>query len=94
MRSETSSLAFGTDGAFGGISNGFVVAALNAASAACRGSFGLRVLLEDIVLHPRVADRHKPISSIADTQQPVAAYATLLRPWISFTSVKVMPGLC
>jgi len=44
MRKETSSLALGKDGFFGAGSEGFVVAALNAASAACRGSLDLRVL--------------------------------------------------
>ena len=37
MRKETCSLAFGRDGFGAGISTGFVVAALNIASAACRG---------------------------------------------------------
>ena len=44
MRKETSSLAFGSDGFFGSGSGGFVVAALNAASAVCHGSLGRRVL--------------------------------------------------
>src|SRR5580704_9345070 len=38
MRKETSSLALGTDGGLGSGSAGLVVAALNAASAAARGS--------------------------------------------------------
>src|SRR4051812_42479725 len=38
MRRETISLAPGSAGVFGGASTGFVVAALNAASADCRGS--------------------------------------------------------
>jgi hypothetical protein len=44
MRKETISLAFGRDGFGAGISAGFVVAALNIASAACRGSVDLRGL--------------------------------------------------
>jgi hypothetical protein len=43
MRSETSSRAFGTTGAFGP-SGTLAVARLNAASAASRGSLGRRVL--------------------------------------------------
>src|SRR4051794_4935635 len=42
MRSDTVSLVFGIDGFFGGASSGLVVAALKAASAACRGSWLLR----------------------------------------------------
>src|SRR2546429_9222963 len=44
IRKETSSLAFGMVGGFGGSSAGFVVAALNAASAASRDVVVLRVL--------------------------------------------------
>src|SRR5262245_17880561 len=44
IRKETSSLAFGTVGGFGGGSAGFVVTALNAASAASREVVVLRVL--------------------------------------------------
>src|SRR6266851_5568195 len=44
IRKETSSLAFGTVGRFGGSSAGFVVAVLNAASAASREVGVLRVL--------------------------------------------------
>ena len=44
IRKETSSLAFGMVGRFGGSSAGFVVAALNAASAASREVVVLRVL--------------------------------------------------
>ncbi len=44
IRKETSSLAFGIVGRFGGSSAGFVVAALNAASAASREVVVLRVL--------------------------------------------------
>jgi hypothetical protein len=44
MRKETSSLALGRDGFLKPGSEGFVVAALNAASAACRGSLDLRAL--------------------------------------------------
>jgi hypothetical protein len=44
IRKETSSLAFGIVGRFGGSSEGFVVAALNAASAASREVVVLRVL--------------------------------------------------
>jgi hypothetical protein len=43
MRRETSSLAFGMDGCLAMGSRGFVVAFLNAASAACRESMGLRI---------------------------------------------------
>jgi hypothetical protein len=50
MRKETSSLAFGREGLFGAASGGFVVAALNAASAACSGSLVLRVLSKGINL--------------------------------------------
>src|SRR5437660_298563 len=50
IRNETSSLAFGILGRFGGSSAGFVVTALNAASAASREVAGLRVLSVDIVL--------------------------------------------
>src|SRR5215831_5280102 len=49
MRKETSSLALGRDGFLGLGSEGFVVAALNAASAACRGSLDLRVLSKVIL---------------------------------------------
>jgi hypothetical protein len=42
-------LALGTVGRFGGSSTGFVVAALNAASAASRDVVVLRVLSEDIL---------------------------------------------
>ena len=44
IRNETSSLAFGVVGGFGGSSAGFVVTALNAASAASREVVVLRVL--------------------------------------------------
>src|SRR5207247_11350021 len=44
IRKETSSLALGIVGRFGGSSAGFVVAALNAASAASREVVVLRVL--------------------------------------------------
>src|SRR4029450_10131852 len=44
IRKDTSSLAFGIVGRFGGSSAGFVVAALNAASAASREVVVLRVL--------------------------------------------------
>jgi hypothetical protein len=53
IRKETSSLAFGIVGRFGGSSAGFVVAALNAASAASREVVVLRVLSAGI-LCPRV----------------------------------------
>ena len=43
MRRETSSLAFGMDGCLATGSRGFVGAFLNAASAACRESMGLRI---------------------------------------------------
>src|ERR1700751_3468132 len=49
IRKETSSLAFGTVGRCGGSSAGFVVAALNAASAASREVVVLRVLSAGIV---------------------------------------------
>jgi hypothetical protein len=49
IRKETSSLAFGTVGRFGGSSGGFVVAALNAASAASREVVVLRVLSEGVI---------------------------------------------
>src|SRR6516165_4350467 len=52
IRNDTSSLAFGIVGRFGGSSAGFVVAALNAASAASREEVGLRVLSTDILLPP------------------------------------------
>src|SRR5437867_11055826 len=51
IRKETSSLAFGIVGRFRGISAGFVVAALNAASAASREVVVLRVLSADILCH-------------------------------------------
>src|SRR5919201_1377661 len=44
IRKETSSLAFGMVGRFGGSSAGFVVTSLNAASAASREVVVLRVL--------------------------------------------------
>jgi len=44
IRKETSSLAFGIVGGFGGSSAGLVVAALNAASAVSREVVVLRVL--------------------------------------------------
>src|ERR1700745_1438275 len=50
IRNETSSLAFGVIGRFGGSSAGFVVTALNAASAVSREGVGLRVLSADILL--------------------------------------------
>src|SRR5215472_14783542 len=50
IRKETSSFAFGMIGRFGGSSAGFVVATLNAASAASREVVVLRVLSADIVL--------------------------------------------
>jgi hypothetical protein len=49
IRKETSSLAFGTVGRCGGSSAGFVVAALNAASAASREVVVLRVLSEGMI---------------------------------------------
>src|SRR6516164_5455305 len=49
IRKETSSLAFGIVGRFGGSSAGFVVAALNAASAASREVVVLRVLSAGIL---------------------------------------------
>src|SRR5712664_4130558 len=49
IRKETSSLALGIVGRFGGISAGFVVAALNAASAASREVVVLRVLSAGIL---------------------------------------------
>src|SRR5947209_17076611 len=49
IRKETSSLAFGIVGRFGGSSAGFVVAALNAASATSRELVVLRVLSADIL---------------------------------------------
>src|ERR1700733_8647330 len=49
IRKETSSLAFGTVGRFGGSSAGFVVVALNAASVASREVVVLRVLSEGII---------------------------------------------
>src|SRR5215471_12096914 len=49
IRKETSSLAFGMVGRFGGSSAGFVVAALNAASATSREVVVLRVLLAGIL---------------------------------------------
>src|SRR5258706_7307057 len=52
MRKETVSLALGITGRFGGASRGFVVAALNAASAFCRGSAGRRGRSKDILGHP------------------------------------------
>jgi hypothetical protein len=49
IRKETSSLAFGMVGRFGGSSAGFVVTALNAASAASREVVVLRVLSAGIL---------------------------------------------
>ena len=49
IRKETSSFAFGMVGRFGGGSAGFVVAALNAASAASREVVVLRVLSAGIL---------------------------------------------
>src|SRR5262249_22796603 len=49
IRKETSSFAFGMVGRFGGSSAGFVVAALNAASATSREVVVLRVLSADIL---------------------------------------------
>src|SRR5215470_1111816 len=49
IRKETSSLALGTARRCGGSSAGFVVAALNAASAASREVVLLRVLSEGII---------------------------------------------
>src|SRR2546422_7723103 len=49
IRKETSSLVFGIVGRFGGSSTGFVVAALNAASAASRDVVVLRVLSAGIL---------------------------------------------
>jgi hypothetical protein len=53
IRKETSSLAFGIVGRFGGSSAGFVVTALNAASAASREVVVLRVLSADIIMSSR-----------------------------------------
>src|SRR5262245_42526904 len=53
IRKETSSLAFGIVGRFGGSSAGFVVAALNAASAASREVVVLRVLSAGILSSPK-----------------------------------------
>src|SRR5262249_43862853 len=50
IRKETSSLAFGMVGGFGGSSKGFVVAVLNAASAASREVGVLRVLSAGILM--------------------------------------------
>src|SRR5262249_29652240 len=52
MRSDTVSLAPGIDGGFGGSSNRLVVAVLNAASAAARGSFGRRAMGRSRVVCP------------------------------------------
>jgi hypothetical protein len=52
IRNETSSLAFGMVGRFGGSSAGFVVTALNAASAASNEVVGLRILSADILRPP------------------------------------------
>src|SRR4051812_16690371 len=53
MRNDTSSLAFGIEGRFGaGSSGGFVVAALNAASATCSGSLVRRDLSKAIESPP------------------------------------------
>src|ERR1700730_16472449 len=54
IRKETSSLAFGIVGRCGGISAGFKVTALNAASAASREVVVLRVLSADIFMTFRV----------------------------------------
>src|SRR5215467_2766549 len=63
MRKETTSLAFGRDGFGAGISAGFVVAALNMASAACRGSVDLRglstfILITSFRAHSASWNRH------------------------------------
>src|SRR4029450_6173786 len=55
IRKESSSLAFGMVGRFGGSSAGFVVAALNAASAASRELVVLRVLSAGILSSPRAS---------------------------------------
>src|SRR5262245_46803423 len=52
IRKEISSLAFGMVGRLGGSSAGFVVAALNAASAASREVVVLRVLSAGILCPP------------------------------------------
>src|SRR5262245_35801502 len=57
IRKETSSLAFGMVGRFGGSSAGFVVAALNAASAASRELVIRRVLSAGILCPRRSASR-------------------------------------
>jgi hypothetical protein len=53
IRKETSSLAFGIVGRFGESSAGFMVAALNAASAASREVVVLRVLSAGILSSPK-----------------------------------------
>src|ERR1700730_12128610 len=53
IRKETSSLAFGIVGRFGGSSAGFVVAALNAASAASREVVVLLVPSAGIIMSSR-----------------------------------------
>jgi hypothetical protein len=55
IRKETSSLAFGIVGGFGGSSAGFVVAALNAASATSREVVVLRVLSAGIYVLARAS---------------------------------------
>src|SRR6266568_3650752 len=77
MRKDTSSLAFGSDGIFGAGSGGFVVAALNAASAACRGLFALRVLSKGILPpYPRaVMDPRKSTVRFQANSGPAALAA-------------------
>src|SRR6478672_5523930 len=63
IRKETSSLAFGIVGRFGGSSAGFVVAALNAASAASREVVVLRVLSADIHVLARNVAHYIPYTT-------------------------------
>src|SRR5215475_14314085 len=60
IRKETSSLEFGMVGRFGGSSAGFVVATLNAASAASREVVVLRVLSAGILCPLARAFKRRP----------------------------------
>src|SRR5690349_11451428 len=71
MRRETISLAPGSDGLLAGIgSGGLVVAVLNAASAAARGSFGRRGLSALIRLAPCVTASLRLDAALRDDLAP------------------------
>src|SRR3954452_12222915 len=65
MRKETSSFAPGTEGVFGRGAGGGVVAFLNAASAACRGSCAVRRVLSTAVYTPLLWELDRSVPACA-----------------------------